>query len=213
MILCNYTRSEVMMNSRILSLLGGSFVILALTVAGCEPNYEKVVREELRRGERYDSIVYGVRLGMSYDAFTRYCFAQNQRGVFKPNETGNAVQVAWAEGFGFPVKFEFFPTEVTDKFAPIRAYQASVRYRDYSLYNPEMTVENLLPETLAFFEQGYGGRDFLRVPQDDPWVKYRYVKVDGNRRIIIVPTHSGDELTVQFQDLSPLNESGENLTE
>ena len=192
------------MNRRILSLLGRSLVILALTITGCEPNYEEVVQEELRRGERYDSVVHKVRLGMSYDAFTRYCFEQNQRGVFKPNATGNAVQLTWTEGFGFPVKFEFFPTEVTDKFAPIRAYRASVRYRDYSLYNPKMAVEHLLPETLAYFERGYGGRNFLRVPQDDPWVKYRYVKVDGNRQITVVPSPVGSELVIRFGDLSPL---------
>ena len=189
-------------------LRGGSWWAsrgLVLTIASCEPSYEELVQAELSRGYRYDSVVYGVRLGMNYEAFTRYCFEQNQRGVFKPNATGNAVQVTWAEGFGFPVQFEFFPAEVTDKFAPIHAYQASVRYRDYSLYNPDMALEHLLSETLAYFERGYGGRDFLRVPHDDPWINYRYVKVDGNRQITVTPTHAAAELTIHIEDLSPLS--------
>lgn len=176
-------------------------VIIGL-ILGCEPSYEELVRQELNRGLRYDSIIYGVYLGMSYDEFTRYCFEQNQRGVFRPNETGNAVQVTWTEGFDFPVKFEFFPAEVTDKFAPINRYQASVRYRDYSHYNPDMTVANLLSETLAFYKQGYGGHDFLRVPQDDPWVKYHYVKVDGNRKITVTASPVGSKLVIYFEDLS-----------
>ncbi len=189
-----------------------SLVTLLSTVlmvsCGSEPTYDEVVKAELARTERFDSIAYGVNLGMTFDDFKWRCLLQNRAGVFKPNSTSNAVQLTFEEGFSYPVHFEFFPADITGQYDIIEKYDATIKYRDFSQYNKEMSMEKLVKETINYFQKGYGGRNFFKVPKKgDPWVKYNYVKIDGNRKIILIPIYMGSELIVKFEDLDPIKKT------
>lgn len=180
-------------------------LLLAGFLGSCkeEPSYDEVLKEELAREVRFDSVAYGVKLGMTYDDFKWRCLLQNRNGIFKPNSTGDAVQLTFTEGFAFPVHFEFFPADIKGEYEPVTKYDATIRYRDYSSFNKEMSMEKLVKETTRFFENGYGGREFIPIANEkDPWVKYNFVKVDGNRKITLVPVYMGSELIIRFEDLA-----------
>lgn len=179
-------------------------LLFAVVLVSCrsEPSYNEIVKAELARTERFDSIAYGVGFGMTFADFKWVCLLQNRDGVFKPNATGNAVQLTFEEGFGYPALFEFFPADIKREYDTITKYNAVIKYREYSNFNKDMSMENLLREARDFFENGYGGRNFFKVPKkEDPWVKFNYVKVDGNRQIMLKPKYMGSELTVEFTDL------------
>ena len=175
---------------------------------GSEPSYTETVKSELARSERFDSIAYGIHLGMTFDDFKWVCLLQNRAGLFKPNPNGNAVQLTFKEHFSYPALFEFFPANISGQYDTIRAYDATLKYRDYSQYNQRMKMENLVGEAIEYFESGYGGNDFFEIPKDDdPWVKYKYVKIDGNRQISLIPTLMGSNLTIKFEDLEKMNKA------
>ena len=179
--------------------------ILVVLLFSCTPetSYDEIVKEELARGVRFDSVAHGINLGMTFNDFKRICFLQNREGVFKPNSGGHAVQLTITDGFRYPVYFEFFPADIIGQYDTIVKYDASIKYKNYSNFNEEMNIERLVKETIAFFEEGYQGRSFIGIPNTkDPWVKSDFVKVDGNRKITLLPVYMGIELIIEFEDLS-----------
>ncbi len=171
-------------------------------------SYEKVLKEELKKEMRNDSIIYGVHLGMTYDDFYHYCWARNVDGWFKPNEMGDAVICELSSGFNYPIIFEFFPVDITDNLKPINEFRVLIRYKGFSHYNENMSMENLVKDVISYFEKGYRGNTFFAIPNtDNPMIKNNYVKIDGNRRITLIPSYLGQELFVQFVDLKPLHKN------
>ena len=71
-----------------------------------------------------------------------------------------------------------------------------------------MTLIKLLKQSIQFFENGYKGNKFLKVPNnDDVFVKYNYIKIDANRLILIEPSSALNELNIVFEDLNPVGVS------
>lgn len=182
----------------------GLFSLLMITVS-CSHNqsYEDVVKEELSKGVRYDSLFYNIHLGITYDDFTFYCFKNHLDGAFKPNAKGTAVALELTEGFSAPVQLEFFPKNA-QQYEPIKKFTGLVKYKDFSRYDKKYAIENLVKETLQFFEKGYGGREFITIPHENRLLKYNYIKIDGNRKILLKPTFNGDLLLLEIEDLNPI---------
>jgi len=173
-------------------------------------SYKKILKGESCKTQRYDSIVYGVKLGMTYDDFYYYMWKENIDGIFFPSRAGSMVKTNLNEGFKYPVQFEFFPNNIEGKFIPIKEYKAFISYQKHSMYNKEMSLDNLLDQTLSFFEKGYKGNKFIKIPNnEDIFVKYNYIKIDCNRKISIVPSSALNQLNVFFEDLKPLEKKDE----
>tara|TARA_B100001175_G_C19515050_1_gene646862 strand:+ start:10476 stop:11093 length:618 start_codon:yes stop_codon:yes gene_type:complete len=173
-------------------------------------SYKKILKDDSCKTQRYDSIVYGVKLGMTYDDFFYYMWKENIDGLFFPSRQGSMVKTNLNEGFKYPAQFEFFPSDIEGKFIPIKEYKAFISYKNYSIYNKGMSLDSLLDQTLRFFENGYKGNKFIKiVNKEDIFVKYNYVKTDCNRKISIVPSSALNQLNIFFEDLKPLEKKDE----
>lgn len=170
-----------------------------------EKSLEKLIIKETSRSQRYDSIVYGVKLGMSSDDFFYYVDKAHRDGLFYPSRGNKMVKIELSKGFDHPVNFEFFPANVQTNLTPLKQFKAGISYINYSTYNQDMTLIKLLKQSIQFFENGYKGNKFLKVPNnDDVFVKYNYVKIDANRLILIEPSSALNELNIVFEDLNPV---------
>jgi hypothetical protein len=166
-----------------------------------EQSYESVRKEELAKGIHVDSVIYKVHLGMSYSDYYTYCFQMNQKGLFKPNITGDMVSLELARGFRFPVIFEFMPSKQGNS-EKIYFYWGKLTYKNFSYYNKDCSIEKLTKEAMNYFENNYKGRKFIRIPNENILLKYKFVKIDGNRQITLDPEVSGQYLNVTFKDLN-----------
>jgi len=163
---------------------------------------DNLLLEESIKPQRYDSIVMGVKFGMTSDEFFNYAKEKNEEGLFYPSRFGTMVTMDINKEFSYPVQFEFFPATMQNKFMPIRKYKAIIRFKDVYSNKNEMSINNLLNQTLLFFEKGYKGNKFIRVPNDeDVFVKYNYIKIDSNRKIMITPVLPMNQLNILFEDL------------
>ena len=163
---------------------------------------DKLMVKETSRNQRFDSIVYGVKLGMSTYDFFDYVDKTYREGLFFPSRGNTRVKIELNKGFDYPVNFEFFPADIDGK--SIKQFNAGISYKNYSSYNQEMTLSKLVNQSIQFFENGYKGNKFLKVPNnDDIFIKYNYVKIDGNRLILITPSSTLNELNIVFKDLEP----------
>ena len=165
---------------------------------------ERIIIKETGKNKRYDSIVYGVKLGMTPDDFYYYISKGNREGLFYPSRGGSMVKIVFNRGFDHPVQFDFFPHDIEDKFKPLKQYKAHISYVNHSIYNKKMSLSKLVEQTVRFFEKGYKGNKFLKIPNnEDIFVKYNYVKIDGNRKILIKPSSVFTQLNILFEDLKP----------
>lgn len=163
-------------------------------------SYDEYVSIELSKGVLNDSIVYGVRFGMTFSEFDAYCLAMNKKNFFMPNHNGSAVRMKLDDGFNEPVYFDFFPTASVDQ--NIIELTASMTYQNFSYYDKRYGIDNLVHETNTFFEKGYGGNKFFSIPHENKLLKQKYVKIDGNRKIEVSQNFDGQMVNIVFKNLN-----------
>lgn len=177
-------------------------MLLVFLLISCrqEVTLEDMQSKELARGVRYDSLIYGVHFGMSMEDFANHCAQMNRKKLFMPNTQGNAVRIRFTEGYQEPVQFEFFPDQNPTR--TLVRLTGALRYESFSYYDKKYAIKNLLKEAIGFFEDGYGGNEFIALPHENVLLEHKFVKIDGNRKIILSPTFDGQVLEVVFEDIS-----------
>jgi len=185
----------------------GSFLFLGILLtivftASCsrKVTMDEYVTKELERNIRQDSLIYGVHFGMTGEEFAKYCTGMNQKKIFMPSPTGTTVRLEISNVFDTPLYFDFFPVLIGN--SPIRKVNASMKYKNFSYYDEKYKMENLVNKAIQYFEEGYGGNGFFSIPHENKLLKFMYVKIDGNRKILLKPTFEGQVLEIEFEDLS-----------
>lgn len=179
------------------------FLFVGFFISSCSEkiSYDEYVETELSKGIYYDSLVYGVHFGMTFPEFDSYCLEMNKKKIFMPNHSGTAVRLRLSDGFNAPVYFDFFPIASSNQ--TITELTSTMSYQDFSYYDKKYRIENLVLETKAFFEKGYGGNKFIEMAHENQLLKFNYIKIDGNRKIVLSPSFDGQMLNISFQNLNP----------
>lgn len=179
------------MNYKILIL----FILITLLHTACDKRskYEKLLDKELASGERHDSLFYGLSLGMTSKEFFDYCYKKNQEGVFFQGNA--AVDYKMKSELPFPATMSFYP-EFQDK--KIIEMPVTITYDSWAPWNKRTFADSLQIDVKNLFEKWYGS-GFIR--SEHPQRGVAFVKIDGNRRIVIVKQ---DDKTAKalFTDMS-----------
>lgn len=187
--------------------VGGSILILLslLFCAGCKQSpykeYESLVKAGLASNHRVDSMFLGMRFGMTSREFYMHCWDLNKKGLFTDGESNTAVLYKLKEGLNYPASMNFYPDFIDGR---ISRMGVSFRYEGWAPWNKHMVSDSLREDVLQLMKKWYPtGNPFIRM--DDKERGTIYVKVDGNRRIII---GKYDETYVKavYTDLSVENE-------
>src|SRR3954466_14579083 len=73
--------------------LPGKLILLCFLFYGCfQSDYTKLVKSELAKGVRQDSLLFGIRLGDSRNDFYGKCFDLNKKGLITQGSGGVWVQ-------------------------------------------------------------------------------------------------------------------------
>jgi hypothetical protein len=158
-----------------------------------QSEYQEIVRKELAKGVRQDSLFLGLQFGMTSKAFFAHCWEYNKRGIFTDGSANTTVLYQMHE-LKHPASMDFYPLFKDD-----RIYQMPVviRYDAWAPWNKHLFSDSLQADVLGLFEQWYG-KGFIEVNHSKKGKAF--VKVDGNRRISI--TKDGDmRVRVIFTDL------------
>jgi len=162
--------------SRYLFILIAAFAFLL----SCNPKdrYDWLVKKELEKGIRVDSLFMGIHLGMTDKDFYTHCWELNKQGLIRQSTSNTAVLYKMSE-LADPVEMNFYPS-----FYEGRIYEMPVKYRyeGWSPWNKHLSSDSLQLEILKLYKTWYG-EDFMEVVH--PKRGAAFVKVDGNRRITI----------------------------
>ena len=161
-------------------------VVMIVTGALCAckqstgSEYNRLVKKELASNKRANDLFMGIRFGMTSKEFYAYCWEMNKKGLFTDGNNNTAVLYRMDTGFAHPVLMNFYPGFHEDRIAD---FSATFAYEAWAPWNHPLSSDSLLPGILEQYRKWLPGNDFLTMT--DPHKGTIYIKVDGNRRIII----------------------------
>ncbi|NSW93333.1 MAG: hypothetical protein HPY62_01335 [Bacteroidales bacterium] len=158
-----------------------SCLLLISFFPACTPTtrYEKMLNRELASGIRHDSLFLGLYLGMPRKDFYMHCWELNRQGLVKQGSNNTTVEYYIKNELKHPVYMDFYPTFIDDSIAemPVR-----FAYAGWAPWNKELSSAKLQLDVLNWYRKLYGP-GFIKVKHPEKGTAY--LKVDGNRRILI----------------------------
>ncbi len=155
-------------------MLAGSVLIMS----GCQSEYDKMRSRELASGVRQDSLFLGFHMGMPSEDFFARCLSLNRQRILTNNSDGRRVQ-CYIKGEDPQIIMNFYPNFKENKIAEM---PVDFHYGGWSPWNKQFWSDKLLPKMVSIFERWYG-KGFIKMEDKERGVIY--VKIDGNRQIVI----------------------------
>ena len=164
---------------------GSIYIAIVLIIAACGDNskktYPELVKQELAKGIRQDSIFLGMYLGMSNKDFYGHCWELNKKGIISDGNNNSMVQYKIDSGLKHPAVMHFYPDFYENKIFRMRV---DYQYDGWAPWNKGRFADSLVPDVLKLYKRWYPeGNEFISIT--DSARGTIYVKVDGNRRITI----------------------------
>ena len=175
-------------------------VCLAPLVMGCDRRsaYDRIVAREPATGVRNDTLFLSYALGMTKQAFYDSSWALNRRGLVMQGPQNQNVQYKLPDALPYPATMLFYPDFHAD-----RIYQMRVRF-GYDAWAPwaqRLFSDSLQLDVVALLERWYGKGFFEHGAAGTALAPRRpFVKVDGNRHILVVK-YSDREVLATITDL------------
>ncbi|WP_209402319.1 hypothetical protein [Pseudozobellia sp. WGM2] len=188
----------------------GILVIFAFLIASCSSSvsqYQELVDKEMASEKRYDSILFGMKFGQTKKQFFERCWKLNKKGVIKQGPNNKFVE------YRLPLKKDqnlkdaiimlFYG--IFDRNNTMTGMDLQFSYNAWSLWNENLQSSELVPSVKDSLMKWYPGNDFklLKMPKDTNSV---FVKVDGNRRILIKPIDDPRIVKARIDDLRYISE-------
>lgn len=187
-----------MMNLKYIKL-SVSVAMVALVFAACQSDYTKMVKEELAKGIRKDSILLGINLGDTRQDFYGRCFDLNKQELVMESPGNNAVQYVFTDSVVHSspkeIRLFFFPNFDDDQ--KIAEMEMDFSYTGSAMYDKSLQADSLKDRVQDLLMAWYKGNKFVIANVKDESLP---VKVDGNRRIIVQKKDERSVL-VRVQDL------------
>lgn len=156
-------------------------LIFSLCIFCCssKTKYQTLVEQELASGIRQDTFLLGFHFGMPEMKFYSECWDYNQKGLIKEG-LGDRTVYYKLPGLKHKGYFDFFPIFKNGK---IQSFKGFTAYDAWAPWNKHLWSEHLIEDTKELLELSYPGNEFFAT--NSPVEGKAYVKIDGNRRIVL----------------------------
>lgn len=175
-----------------------SLVFIGLIIISCQSDYSKLAEAELAKGVRKDSVLLGIKLGDTRNDFYGRCFDLNQQQLVMQGEGGSAQYIFVDSLFHdkpTAIKILFVPSfDEKDKMTNM---DLKFSYAVISPLNQDTQIDTLRAKVMDILMDWYGGNEFVMFDFDDKRIP---VKVDGNRRLLVIKFDT-QNVVVRVQDL------------
>jgi hypothetical protein len=159
--------------------------------------YKELEAKEVKRNVRVDSLFFDIHLGMTNKDFYAYCWEMNKKGLFTDGLSNTAVLYKLdSTELGHPASMNFYPSFYNNTISNMRV---SFQYDAWAPWNRQLFSDSLMTKVLDMCKRWYPkGNAFIKI--EDKRRGVIYVKVDGNRRIIIGRSNDSNVM-VDYTDL------------
>ena len=156
-------------------------IVFLTSCSSDSDQYNTIVKKELAKGVRVDSLFLGIHFGMTSKEFYGYCWELNKKGLLTDGNNNTAVLYKINDELKHPASMNFYPQFFDNRIGVMRV---DFQYNGWAPWNKALFADSLLPDVLRMFKKWYpGGNDFIKITEKQKGTIY--VKVDGNRRITV----------------------------
>lgn len=175
-------------------------LVLSFAFAGCfQSDYTKLVKSELAKGTRQDSLLFGIKFGDTRNDFFGKCFDLNKQRLVSQGPANASVQYLFTDSL-----FHDQPTDIRLLFYPnydedqvIAEMDLEFSYLAWAPWNKAYQSDSLEVKTKKLLMHWYQGNEFVTANVNDTEIP---VKLDANRRILVY-IKDAQSVVVKIQDI------------
>lgn len=176
--------------------------ILSFLFFGCSFNseYSNLLSRELSSGKINNQLFLGFQFGDSKDDYFDICTELNKKKIITSggrNFSPEQILIPIEEN-GKKIKMSFFGLFDNDRI--LNGMDIRFNFLGWSIWNKEYHSDNLIHQVKDSILRWFPGNDFIDYQLEDI-SKNAYVKLDGNRRIIVYILDNKD-VAVKINDLN-----------
>ena len=175
-----------------------SVCLFLISACSEQTQYEQLIEAGISSGETYNDLFLGYELGMPKQAFYDLSWELNRQGQAMQGPKNQTVQYELKDELPHPAKMFFYPDFYNEKI-----FQMRVRfiYDGWAPWNKNLSADSLQLDVVELFREWYGNGFIEHGATQDIFGQHvQYVKVDGNRGILVAK--EGDrEVIAIFTDL------------
>lgn len=177
-----------------------SIFLLSAVLCGCfQSDYTKLVKSELAKGIRQDSLLFGIKFGDTQNDFFGKCFDLNKQRLVTQGPANSSVQFVFTDSLFHDqptdIRLLFFPNY--DKDQVIAEMNMEFSYLAWAPWNKSFQSDSLEIKTKKLLMHWYKGNEFVTAKVNNTEIP---VKVDANRRILVY-IQDAQSVGVKIQDL------------
>lgn len=171
----------------------------ALCFSCFQSDYTKLVKSELAKDVRMDSVLLGISLGDTRNVFYGKCFDLNKEKLITPGQGNTSVQYMFRDSLVHEkpteIRLLFYPT--FDKKNIIAEVKMEFSYPGWAPWNRPFQSDSLEQKVMKLLMHWYKGNEFVKAHVNGGEMP---VKVDGNRRMIVF-IKDAQTVGVKVQDI------------
>lgn len=167
-----------------------------------ESEYSKLVKTEMAKKTINDSLFLGMKFGITKQNFYDQCWKLNNKKIISHSSSNNFVKYTLPNHTNDAtindINMLFYGIFNEEKI--MTGMDLKFYYEAWSLWNENLHAEKLTPIIKDSLLKWYPGNDFIAVPLKKNETEV-FVKIDGNRRIIIESLVDNKEVNARIDDL------------
>lgn len=177
-------------------------LVMVIALNACKSEYASYVEREMNSGIVNDSLIFGMRMGQTKRDFFEQCWHLNQQKLITQGSGGNRAKyiepVDSTKNAALRKELQFFG--IFDENNVMKGMDMIYNYIAWSPWLTSSHSDSLVLDLKRIYLNDYGGNDFIEIKIDN--IEYSaFVKVDGNRQILIYPINDKD-VKVKIEDLN-----------
>lgn len=166
-------------NKRIFSII---CLPLWLGFSCCQSQYDKQVKKEMASGKRIDTLKFGLVLGGGKKEFFATCWELNKKKLIQQGPKNQYVAYKLKGSANTSITHLFYGIFNEDQ--KMTGLDMEFAYDGWSPWTPELQSSKLIHVAMDTLMKWYPGNAFFKLNHDKVKTP-TYIKIDGNRQIII----------------------------
>ena len=176
------------------------FAFLLLTFIGlssCQSQYDQTVKKEMASGRSIETLKFNLAFGDTKKEFFTKCWELNKKGLIKQGPKNQYVAYELKKKGAPSITHLFYG--IFNKEQKMVGLDMEFSYDGWSPWTPLLQSDKLLFVAMDTLKNWYPGNDFFLL-KNKKLKTNTYVKIDGNRQIII-HTQGDKDVKVTLEDL------------
>jgi hypothetical protein len=172
-------------------------LLIFIGLSSCQSQYDQTVKKEMASGRSIETLKFNLAFGDTKKEFFAKCWELNKKGLIKQGPKNQYVAYELKKKGAPSITHLFYG--IFNEEQKMVGLDMEFSYDGWSPWTPELQSDKLLFVAMDTLKNWYPGNDFFLL-KNKKLKTNTYVKIDGNRQIII-HTQGDKDVKVTLEDL------------